>query len=379
MTKTRPSPLTLIVISLLLALIGFTTAGRLARADHPVPPGPEAAFHAPNIGPESYAQRPLTEAGCCPSFNWSTDSNRVRFLDSVDEQTGWWSVDAEDAELQFDSDLVGYESPSGRYLTIPEGTAGDVRVLDLITGESNLLPNVGGRILFSPAESQIVFSIRDPGFGAPWTRSATIYLADADGANRRSLVRAVGTVVAWFPDGQRLLLSARRSSTLKRGLWELSTDDGSLRPLLALTYFRAVELSPDGRYISYVRTPEPNTDLAGLWILDTLTLTAKKMKLSGSYAWHPSSRGLVVIPPRAPTEDYHQLWWLDVEEDPPIPLADPTLVPLAISNFEWELSPDGRKIAYRAARHLAVWVLDFGLAFDFLLPDLPSPNTLSVK
>ncbi len=379
MAKTRPSTLTLIVISLLLALIGFATAGQLARADQPVVPGPDTAFHVPTVGPESYVQRPLTEAGCCPSFNWSADSNRVRFLDSVDEQSGWWSVNAEDAELRFDSDLIGYESPSGRYLTIAEGTAGDVRVLDLLTGESNLLSAVGGGVRFSPDESQIVFSIRDPGFGAPWTRSATIYLADADGANRRSLIRAEGSVIAWFPDGQRLLLSARRSTTIERGLWELNTADGSLRPLLALTYFRAVELSPDGRYISYVRTPEPNTDLAGLWILDTITLTATKMNLSGSYAWHPSSRGLVVVPPRAPAEDGHQLWWVDINGDPPISLTDPALVPLAISNFEWELSPDGRKIAYRASRHLAVWVLDFGLAHDFLLPDLPSPNTVSVK
>ena len=62
MAKTRPSPLTLIVISLLLALIGFATAGQLARADQPVPPGPDTAFHVPTIGTESYTQRPLTEA-----------------------------------------------------------------------------------------------------------------------------------------------------------------------------------------------------------------------------------------------------------------------------------------------------------------------------
>jgi transglutaminase-like putative cysteine protease len=149
--------------------------------------------------------------------------------------------------------------------------------------------------------------------------------------------------------------------------------------LLALDYFRAVELSPDGRYISYIRTPEPDAELAGLWILDTLTLTTNKMNLSGSYAWHPSSRGLIVIPARAPDEDDHQLWWVDVDGSPPVPLTDPALIPLAISNFEWELSPDGRKIAYRAARHLAVWVLDFGLAFDTLVPDSASASSQSVE
>ncbi len=379
MAITRPSPLTVIIFSLLLALIGFATAGKLARADNPVSSSPNPADPQLTISSDSYFQRPLTEAGCCPAFIWSVASDRVRFLDSRADESGWWSVDAEGADLRFDSNLVGYESPSGRYLTIPEGTAGDVRVLDRFTGESILLPAVGGGIMFSPDESRIVFAIRDPGFGAPWTRPATIYLADADGGHRRSLVRAVGSVVAWFPDGRRLLLSARRTETIERGLWELDTSDGSLRPLLGLPHFRAVELSPDGRYVSYVRAPEPRSALAGLWILDTLTLSTKKMRLSGSYAWHPSSRGMIVIPPRAPGEDHHRLWWLDADGNSPVPLTTPSLGPFSISNFEWELSPDGRRIAYRGEKHLALWVLDFGLAFDAVVPSEGIAISLAVE
>ena len=379
MTRTRPSPLTVIVFSAVLALIGFTTAVQLARADHSASPGPQAPESFTTNRSNSYLQRPLTEAGCCPAFTWSADSTRVRFLDTGNGQSGWWSVGVDEADLQFDSDQVGYESPTGRYLTVPEGTVGDVRVLDRLTGTSNLLSAVGGGIRFSPDESRIVFSIRDPGFGPSWQRSGTIYLADPDGGNRQSLIRAAGSVVAWFPDGERLLVSARRTEQMERGLWELNVSDASLRPLLALTYFRAVELSPDGRYISYIRAPEPDTALAGLWILDTVTLTATKMALSGSYAWRPDGGGLIVIPAKGPDEENHQLWWVDVEGNPAVPLTDPATVPLNISNLEWNLSPDSRKIAYRGAEFLALWVLDFGLAFDTLLSEptsarLPGPE-----
>ncbi len=349
-------------------------AGLVLAAGGGAGPGPEGVVNPTvELSTDYFQQRPITEAGCCAAFDWSTDGARVRFLDARDGMSGWWSVDVEEAEARFETADMGYASPSGRYLTLAEGTLGDVRVLDRETGETTLLRNVGGAIRYSPDETRIVFSIRQPRFGQPWTRSATIYVADLDGQNRVSLGETAGSVVAWLPDGESLLVSARRNRDDTRGLWQMNATDGALRRLLAADYLRNVRLSPDGTRIAYVRAPEPNSDLAGMWVLDIATLATTRMPLAGSYAWHPTGEGLIVIPVRESAADTHTLWWVDVADGAATALTSPETAPLRISNMEWALSPDGNAIAYRGADFLGLWVLNFGMSLDAVLT--PAPRT----
>ena len=361
-----------IVIAAVLSLVGAGLLGGLVLAQG------ERDDAAVTIAASRltgyYQQRPLTEAGCCAAFKWAPDGERVWFLDSRDGVSGWWSVDAETADPRFESAEMGYESPGGRYLSLAEGTLGDVRVLDRETGESRLLRNVGGAIRYSPDESRIVFSIRQAGFGPPWTRSTTIYAADADGQNRVALGETAGSVVAWLPDGESLLMSVRRSQDGDRGLWQMDAGDGSLRQLLAADHLRNIRLSPDGKRVAYVRAPEPNPDLAGLWTLDMATLATTRMALSGSYAWHPSGDALIVVPARDSGDETHGLWWVDVGGGPAIALTNPEPAPLRISNLEWTLAPDGRAIAYRGAEFLGLWVMNFGPALDAVI--VPAPSTV---
>ncbi len=359
-----------------LSLVGAALlAGLVLAAGGGAGPGPAGAVNpAIDLSPDYFQQRPITEAGCCAAFGWSEDGARVRFLDARDGVSGWWSVDVETADPRFETAAMGYESPSGRYLTLAEGTLGDVRVLDRETGETTLLRNVGGTIRYSPDETRIVFSIRQPGFGQPWTRPATIYVADTAGNNRVALGETAGSVVAWLPDGESLLVSARRNRDDGRGLWQMNATDGALRRLLAADYLRNVRLSPDGTRIAYVRAPEPNPEYAGLWVLDIATLAATKMPLAGSYAWHPSGDGLIVMPARELAEETHALWWVDASDGAATPLTSSDSAPLRISNMEWVLSPDGNAIAYRGADFLGLWVLNFGLSLDAVLT--PAPRTI---
>jgi Tol biopolymer transport system component len=181
-------------------------------------------------------------------------------------------------------------------------------------------------------------------------------------------------VVAWLSDGESLLVSARRNRDDSRGLWQMDATDGALRRLLAADYLRNVRLSPDGTRIAYVRAPEPNPDLAGLWVLDIATLATIRMPLAGSYAWHPSGDGLIVIPARESGQETHTLWWIDAADGVATPLTSPETAPLRISNLEWVLSPDGDAIAYRGADFLGLWVLNFGLSLDAILT--PAPRTI---
>jgi len=326
---------------------------------------------AVDVSTDYFQQRPVTGAGCCSAFGWSEDALRVRFLDSRAGVSGWWSVDTATADPRFETAQMGYESPSGRFLSLAEGTWGAVRVLDRDTGESTLLRNVGGEIRFSPDETRIVFSILQAGFGLPWNRSATTYVADADGSNQVALGATVGSVVAWLPDGESLLVRARRGQDDNRGLWLMDASNGMLTLLLSADHLRSVRLSPDGTRVAYVRALESNPNLAGLWVLDLETLATTRMSVSGSYAWHPSGDGLIVIPARTSSKEMHTLWWLDVRDGEAVALTDPESAPLRISNLNWALSPSGNAIAYRGAEFLGLWVLNFGLALDAVLMAAP--------
>jgi Tol biopolymer transport system component len=203
----------------------------------------------------------------------------------------------------------------------------------------------------------------------------SLNVANTNGKNRQSLLWAPIRIVGWFPDGQTLLLQISSNSEIASGLWELDILNRSLSKLLEASNIRAVRISPDGRYISYIRALEPDPTLAGLWILNTTDHTTTKLGISGSYAWHPTSTGLLIIPPRPSGVMNHQIWWANTQGSSPIPITDPLITHLQISNFEWALSPDGRRVAYREAEFLSLRAIDLGFALDVLvpMPSIPKP------
>ena len=70
----------------------------------------------------------------------------------------------------------------------------------------------------------------------------------------------------------------------------------------------------------------------------------------------------------------HQIWWTDIQGNPPIAITDPMITHLQISNLEWALSPAGRHIAYREAEFRSLRAIDLGFALDVLVPTASIPK-----
>lgn len=314
-----------------------------------------------------YNQVSLTEPDCCPAFRWSPDSSRVLFLDAIKDSKGWWAVKADGGDPYFESSNVNSESPTGRYSVTAIGSARDVEITDRWTEETSVLSSVASSISFSPDESQIAFTRRDPE-AKLWDRMVSLNIANTDGSNRKAVLWAPITIVGWLPDGQTLLLQINTNSQIPSGLWKFDISNLSLSKLLEASHIHNIQISPNGGYLSYIRALEPDTTLAGLWIFNTRDHTTTKLGVSGSYAWHPTSTGLLVVPPRPPGIMSHQFWWADLRGNPPIPITDPMITHLQISNFEWVLAPDGRQVAYREAEFRSLRAIDLGFALDVLVP-----------
>ena len=66
----------------------------------------------------------------------------------------------------------------------------------------------------------------------------------------------------------------------------------------------------------------------------------------------------MVIVPFEPEAEYHAFWQVDAATGDVRPLTDPALTPFKIANGDWQLSPDGRYVAYVESGDRNIWVLE---------------------
>ena len=94
-----------------------------------------------------------------------------------------------------------------------------------------------------------------------------------------------------------------------------------------------------------------------MWLLRTDNGERRRLsrELFGSYAWRDARR-LLIIPFR-PDAQYHELWEVDVETDEVRGLTDPTVTPFKVANADWQVSPDGRYVAFVESSDDNIWLL----------------------
>ena len=159
--------------------------------------------------------------------------------------------------------------PSGQiaYLTA-HGKSRDLLVLDAASGERGALRDGTGAVLWgawSPDGSRIAYILEGPGPGYE------IVVADADGSAPLTIVEqedtgAIGPDLlnlAWSPDGTRIAYSGR---TFRRGVANrtifIVNADGSGRATVLDGHWEWVSWSPDGQRLLMSGFPESETDTA---------------------------------------------------------------------------------------------------------------------
>ena len=161
--------------------------------------------------------------------------------------------------------------PSGQiaYLGAYEESR-DLLVLDAASGERGALQDGTGAVLWgawSPDGSRIAYIVEEPRLGYE------IVVADADGSDPVTIVEqddtgAVGPDLlnlAWSPDGSRIAYSGR---TLRRGVANrtifIVNADGSGRATVLDGHWEWVSWSPDGQRLLMSGFPESETNTARL-------------------------------------------------------------------------------------------------------------------
>ena len=80
-----------------------------------------------------------------------------------------------------------------------------------------------------------------------------------------------------------------------------------------------------------------------------------RRELFGSYAWRDARRLLII--PFLPDAQYHELWEVVAETGETRRLIDPAITRLKVTNADWQVSPDGRHIAFVESSDHNIWLL----------------------
>ncbi len=327
---------------------------------------------APTSTPAPSLRR-LTEPGCCTQPAWSFDSRQVIFLDkpSASAPAGLYAVDVtQPASVPtLFSDRVLTYSPDFSAAAYPDGEMALVERLD--TGQRWKLDTGGNPPALSPDNSRLIWQ-DTADYGAYDARRTDVWLADLkdDELLRSELVLTVygGSAVAWFPDNQRLLISARPSLTIEQRILSVfSLNDYSMidhpmidHPMIEIARadrMAGITLSPSGTWVAFFVSFSTNKDEDGIWIARTDGAARHKLDLFGSYQWRDDGRLLLI--PMEPGQPSNVVCQVDAASGKIAYLTDPSITPFKIAGGDWRVSPDGGKMVFVNAQDKALWLLTF--------------------
>ena len=310
--------------------------------------------------------RQITASNCCTSFTWSADSSEVRFIDqpSPIEPLGVWgaAVNQRGGIPYLVTQNLGLYNDDRTLLAYPE--QGLVVIERVEDGRRWTIETQGNRVSFTP-NGQLMWTVSDS--EVSWlSRRTVVWVSDLDGSNIRQVATLErGSPVTWLSENT-LLISSRIQDSEDRLLSTLSLDSGTLTELVRLPNAREVTVSPDKRHLVYLSRFNPDPTENGLWLLDLHAPAREPIKLPffGAYRWR-NQDSLIYVP--FDSDAAHHTFFeynLEAEHTRLIYPNSPQDVNLIIANNDWQISPDGNKIALGVANGMelgGIWIIDLAL------------------
>lgn len=341
----------------------------------PIPtetPSPEPT-HTPTLTPSPTATptpelRRLTGGGCCTQPFWSPDSQWVYFIDKPDADAplGYWGVDITQAGAapELVTERIAFYTGDLSYVVVYGQGQSAIEQLDGPLGDTVVdrwtIPANGRPFSISPGGTRVAWSISNDDL--PFERRVSeIWIANFDGTDARSVATLPrGGLSGWISDDV-LLLSKRESLDSRETIvYTLSLVDGAAVELVRANRPRGYWLSPDRRWMLYYVTFSDDPLQNGVWLVRTDGTERRHLdrELFGDYAWRDARR-LLIIPFR-PDAVHHELWEYDVETEEVLQVTDSDVTPFKVANADWQVSPDGRRIAYVESSDRNIWLLTLG-------------------
>lgn len=303
--------------------------------------------------------RQLTQGGCCTQPFWSPDGREVLFIDDPpgDLPLGIWGVDVaqpgSSPELAFER--IGYYAADFEYLIEP---LGDTTIIERLSdGERWSVPAGGRSVSFSPGRDKIAWSVSND---APFERRVSqVWVAQADGSNAQRVAEVMrGGLHSWVSDDTLLLSGHDSFDSREQSYFTLSLSTGETRELVREERLRGEVLSPDRMWLAYFITFSDDAERNGVWLMRLDGSERRKLDASlfGAYQWRDAER--LIFVPFNPGAMYHEFWEYNVATESVRQLTDSDAAPLKIANGDWEVSPDGRYVAFVESRDDNIWLLE---------------------
>lgn len=303
----------------------------------------------------------LTTGGCCTQPFWSSDSRQVLFIDrpAPDAPVGIWGVDVmqPDPHPTLVTERIAFYT---RDLAFVVELKDDTTVIERTSDGSRWTVPAGGRpVDFSPGRKRIAWQESND---APFERRMTqVWVADLDGANAMPVANLPrGSFAGWISNDVVLLSRRETLEAREQSLYTLSLIDGTVVELVRSERLRGGLLSPDRQWLAYYIALSAEPEENGLWLVRTDGTQRRRLdrELFGAYQWRDARRLLIV--PFRPDAVSHELWEWDVETGESRRLTDPAITPFKIANGDWDVSPDGRSVAFVESRDRNIWILHLG-------------------
>lgn len=308
----------------------------------PPPPATPTPEPTPTPVPEPVATA-VTVGGCCPLFSWMDATRLVVYDTPPEEGAAAWLVDIGSGErIRLDAKF-GLPSTSG-LVAVPDEVARLTRIVDAQGAVVAEIGNGGALTWISPSGSQVAWIERLPRStpSSNINRAVRLWVADTSGANARPALTFLASRVAWLPDDRRVLAQARAGDGSSPGVWVIDVDSGTYTVLDAQTFVQAVRVSPDGQRVAYLVTFSGDPSNDGLKVAEIDGPGRWAMPEARSYRWAGNGSALWIhLPGAAGANDRLEL--IDVESGAVQASVD---LGARVLNDAWEVSPDGRTVAF---------------------------------
>jgi Tol biopolymer transport system component len=313
--------------------------------------------------PVAQQLRQLTAGGCCVEPFFSPDSEQVLFIDKPDATApvgdyGVMVTATVPMTPALVNTVIGFRSVDRTIVAVMDGNL--ARFTNEATGQRWAVNTGGNWPNYAPDASRILWTASDEE-GPYDQRQSDIWLANLDGSEAQKAVSVYGGGFGgWVSNGDRLLLVGRdtpQAELQNLNVYTIST--GAQLTLASHKRIRGIELSPGGSWVVYyLDFAEDNPENRGVWVAGTDGATRLKLNVPGfgAYRWRDDGR-LLFIPLRDSAQDSMQLWEIDVAQNQAIALTNPATLPFSVSNGDWEVSPDGRYVAFVNSIDRNIWVM----------------------
>lgn len=229
-------------------------------------------------------------------------------------------------------------------------------VRDIATGIAYRIAQAPALPAFSTDNNRLMWLQRSavaiPGESAP---NVDVVISNADGSNSRTIYSQPGADARWLDD-TRLLITRYQRPIMTMLVYD-TTDDSTL--VLGDWYRPSrISVAPGGHWLMFFLATQPDAADNGVYAVSTRNGEIKRMDWFGAWQWRDASS--VYYVPFNPDSETMQLMYHDIPTGTTRPLTDPQTQPFTIMDGVWQVSADGRIIAFHNAIDRNLWLMQIG-------------------